>query len=45
MKSTELLNAKVIHKDVRQGIITEAGDNYDCKFASKISRFIFPISF
>ena len=28
MKSTELLNTKVIHKMLGEGIITEAGDNY-----------------
>ena len=42
MKSTELLNTKVIHKMLGEGIITEAGDNYvTVKFASKVSRFIF----
>ena len=46
MKSTELLNTKVIHKMLGEGIITEAGDNYvSVKFASKVSRFIFPIAF
>lgn len=46
MKSTELLNTKVIHKMLGEGIITEAGDNYvTVKFASKVSRFIFPIAF
>ena len=37
MKSTELLNTKVIHKMLGEGIITEAGDNYvTVKFASKV---------
>lgn len=37
MKSTELLNTKVIHKMLGEGIITEAGDNYvSVKFASKV---------
>ena len=46
MKSTELLNTKIIHKMLGEGIITEAGDNYvSVKFASKVSRFIFPIAF
>lgn len=46
MKSTDLLNTKVVHKTLGEGIIEEAENNcITVKFASKVSKFIYPIAF